>query len=67
MVLADSNELFRLSSPRIFLLRIVVFLILVGFIGLILYRKIATAFMANPGLNGLIFLRAVRRHHLRHP
>ncbi len=45
----------KLSSPQIFLVRIVVFLILVGFIALILYRKIAQAFMANPGLNGLIF------------
>ncbi len=33
----------------------VVFLILVGFIALILYRTIAKAFLANPGLNGLIF------------
>ena len=45
----------KISSPQVFLLRIVVFLILVGFIALILYKKIATAFMANPGLNGLIF------------
>ena len=44
-----------LSSPQVFLLRIVVFLILVGFIAMILYKQIATAFMANPGLNGLIF------------
>jgi hypothetical protein len=35
--------------------RIIVFLILVAFIALILYKKIGTAFMANPGLNGLIF------------
>ena len=56
MALADANEPFRLSSPRIFLVRITVFLILVGFIALILYQKIETAFFANPGLNGLIFL-----------
>ena len=54
MAVADTDP-FRLSSPRIFLVRMVVFLILVGFIGLILYKKIGTAFMANPGLNGLIF------------
>jgi hypothetical protein len=54
MAVADTDP-FRLSSPRIFLVRIIVFLILVGFIGLILYKKIGTAFMANPGLNGLIF------------
>lgn len=54
MAVADTDP-FRLSSPRIFLVRMIVFLILVGFIGLILYKKIGTAFMANPGLNGLIF------------
>ena len=54
MAVADTDP-FRLSSPRIFLVRIIVFLILVGFIALILYKKIATAFLANPGLNGLIF------------
>ncbi len=55
MALAEANEPFRLSSPRIFLVRITVFLILVGFIVLVLHRKIETAFVANPGLNGLIF------------
>jgi hypothetical protein len=46
---------YKLSSPRIFLLRMVVFLILVGFLVLILNKQIHTAFMANPGLNSLIF------------
>jgi hypothetical protein len=31
-----------------------IFLILSGFIAAILYRQIQTAFLANPGLNGLI-------------
>jgi hypothetical protein len=53
MAAADS-DLTRLSSPRIFLVRMIVFLILVGFVALILNRQIQTAFMANPGLNGLI-------------
>ncbi len=52
--MATRNDPFRLSSPRIYLVRMVVFLILVGFIALILNRQIATAFMANPPLNGLI-------------
>ena len=43
-----------LSSPRIYLVRMGVFLILVGFIGFILYRQLIGAFMGNPGLNGLI-------------
>lgn len=50
----SSQEAYRLSSPAIFLVRMVVFVILVGFVGLILYKQIATAFMANPGLNSLI-------------
>ena len=44
----------RLTPPRIYLLRIAVFLILVGFVAFILYRQILTAFNANPGLNALI-------------
>jgi hypothetical protein len=44
----------RLSSPQIFVVRMSVFLILVGFVVLILYRQIFIAFMANPGLNCLI-------------
>ncbi|MBV9064960.1 MAG: MotA/TolQ/ExbB proton channel family protein [Methylobacteriaceae bacterium] len=52
--MAAASDLTRLSSPRIFLVRMVVFLILVGFVALILNRQIQTAFMANPGLNGLI-------------
>lgn len=44
----------QLSSPRLFLIRMSVFLILVAFVVLILYRQIWVAFMANPGLNTLI-------------
>ena len=43
-----------LSSPRIYLIRMAVFLILVGFIALILSRQLIAAFLGNPGLNGLI-------------
>ena len=45
---------YRLSSPRIFLVRMLAFIILAGFVALILYKQIIKAFMANPGLNGLI-------------
>jgi hypothetical protein len=44
----------RLSNPSVFLLSMVIFLIIVGFIAAILYRQIAAAFITNPGLNGLI-------------
>ncbi len=43
-----------LTPPRIYLIRMAVFLILAGFVAFILYRQIIDAFMANPGLNGLI-------------
>ncbi len=47
-------ELTKLSSPRIFLVRMVVFLVLCALVAVVLYRQIMTAFMANPGLNALI-------------
>ena len=54
--MASNGDPLRLSSPRIFLVRIIVFLILIGFVALILYRQIVGAFMANPALNALIFM-----------
>jgi hypothetical protein len=51
---AQELDTYKLSSPNIFLVRMVVFIILAGFIALILYRQITVAFMANPGLNGVI-------------
>jgi hypothetical protein len=47
-------EMTKLSSPRIFLVRMVVFLVLCALILVVLYRQIVTAFFANPGLNALI-------------
>lgn len=44
----------KLSTPRIFLIRMLVFLILCGLIGFVLYKQIWSAFLANPGLNALI-------------
>jgi hypothetical protein len=52
--MATRTDPFRLSSPRIFLVRMTAFLILAGFVALILETQIARAFMANPPLNGLI-------------
>jgi hypothetical protein len=43
-----------LSSPRIYLVRMAVFLILVGFLCLILFEPLKRAFFGNPGLNALI-------------
>ncbi|MGL5168394.1 MAG: flagellar motor protein MotA [Afipia sp.] len=44
----------KLSSPRMFLVRMLVFLILCGLVVVVLYKQIWTAFLANPGLNALI-------------
>src|SRR3979409_31608 len=44
----------KLSSPRIFLIRMVVFLILWSLIVVVLSKQMLVAFMANPGLNALI-------------
>jgi hypothetical protein len=43
-----------LTPPRRYLVRMAVFLTLAGFLVFILYQEIWRAFMANPGLNGLI-------------
>jgi hypothetical protein len=45
---------FKVSSPRIFLVRMLVFLVLGGLLVVILNRQIWVAFLANPGLNALI-------------
>ena len=49
-----ANDLTKLSSPRIFLIRMLVFLILCGLIAFVLQRQIFNAFLANPWLNALI-------------
>jgi hypothetical protein len=49
-------ELAKLSSPRIFLVRMLVFLVLCALVMVVLYKQIITAFFANPGLNALIGL-----------
>src|SRR6266513_4803583 len=47
-------ELSKLSSPRIFLVRMLVFLVLCALVTVVLYKQIVIAFFANPGLNALI-------------
>ncbi len=52
--MANNVDPAKLSSPRIFLFRMLVFLILCGLIAFVLQHQILNAFMANPWLNGLI-------------
>ena len=47
-------ELTKLATPRIFLVRMLVFLVLCALIAVVLYKQIVLAFFANPGLNALI-------------
>jgi hypothetical protein len=52
--MAQDIDPFKLSSPRIFLVRMVVFLTLCALLVIVLYKQIWAAFQANPMLNGLI-------------
>jgi hypothetical protein len=51
---AQDIDPFKLSSPRIFLVRMLVFLILCALVVVVLHGTIWTAFRANPFLNALI-------------
>jgi hypothetical protein len=50
-----ADPFIKLSSPRIFLVRMLVFVLLCGALASVLYRQIWAAFLNNPGLNGVIF------------
>jgi hypothetical protein len=52
--MANDIDHAKLASPRIFLVRMLVFLILCALIAFVLQRQIINAFFANPWLNGLI-------------
>ncbi len=52
--MAKAFDPYKFTSPRLFLLSMVIFLIIVGFLAAILYPQLSTAFKTNPGLNGLI-------------
>jgi len=45
---------YKLASPVLYLWRMIIFLMIVGFVAVILFEPIVDAFRANPGLNGLI-------------
>ena len=52
--MARQFDAHKLSTPRVTLLAMLIFVALVAFLGLILYRSIMEAFVTNPGLNGMI-------------
>ncbi|SIQ64324.1 MULTISPECIES: hypothetical protein [unclassified Bosea (in: a-proteobacteria)] len=51
---ASRSDDTRFSRPLRYVIRALVFLALIGFLGFILQDGLAKAFMTNPGLNGLI-------------
>ncbi len=52
--MATELDPLKLSSPRIFLFRMMVFVVLGGLVAFLLHKQIETAFLANPDLNALI-------------
>jgi hypothetical protein len=54
MTTTDLDPVQKLPSPRIFLVRMLVFVVLCALIAFVLQRQILQAFFANPWLNGLI-------------
>lgn len=52
--MARDYDPYSLSSPQVYLWRMIIFLVLAGFIAFVLIGQISGAFMANPALNGLI-------------
>src|ERR1700749_760648 len=52
--MAKDLDPFKVSSPRIFLVRMLTFLILCSLIVVVIHQQILTAFKANPPLNALI-------------
>jgi hypothetical protein len=52
--MAHDLDPLKLSSPRIFLVRMMVFLVLCALVVVILYKQIAVAYASNVGLNSLI-------------
>lgn len=54
--MADGSEQTVLDLPRVYLIRMMVFIMVVALLGVILSPQISRAFMNNPGLNGFIGL-----------
>ena len=50
-----TDPLHKLSSPRIFLVRMFIFVLLCVALASVFYQQIWSAFLNNPGLNGVIF------------
>lgn len=54
--MSQSYDPYHLASPSVYVVKIVVFLVLVGLIGAILYSQLVLFFWANPFINSLILM-----------
>jgi len=54
--MSDSYDPYHLASPVVYIIKMVIFLVLVGLIGVILAPQLMSAFESNPFINGLILL-----------
>lgn len=54
--MARDYDPYNIERPNSYLIIMMIFLIIVAFVGLILYREILTAYFANVGLNSVIAL-----------
>ncbi|HVX82329.1 MAG TPA: flagellar motor protein MotA [Devosiaceae bacterium] len=54
--MAQAYDPYHLASPVVYLVKILIFLIIVGFVGLILGNQVTTFYWANPFINSLILL-----------
>ena len=52
--MADSHEHTVLELPKVYLVRMIVFMLVVSILAVVLFPHMQRAFMANPGLNGVI-------------
>jgi hypothetical protein len=52
--MADSKEHTVLELPKVYLVRMMVFMLVVSILAVVLFPHMQRAFMANPGLNGVI-------------
>ena len=62
--MVDTTDKTVLDLPKVYLVRMMVFTLIVGIIAAVLYPSIERAFQANVGLNGLIIGGAAARHSL---
>ena len=57
--MSQTYDPYRLASPAVYLVKIIIFLVLVGLVAAILYNQLIVFFWANPFINTLILLTAL--------